>query len=807
MKNRIFALLTVLLISGSLYAAKNTYIVQGKVIEKSNGSPLPFATISVHDNENKVVTGTTSDNDGSFIVNLRDHSNCLVKVSFIGFRDTLIQVKANGTETKINLGTISMTADAVNLSAAVVTSKVPVIEQKLDKIVMNVSEAVSTQGVNALDVLKKAPGVSVDLDGNITLNGSAVQVWIDGRPSNLSGKEIETLLSGTDGSTIDKIEFISHPSSRYDASGSGGIINIKTKRNFAQGISGTVRGGYNVSFYEDTDHSANGSLNINYRTEKSSSSLTYSPRVYNGFEQLDTRTYLNDGYDLLGTTRLQFGSRSQTMRFSSDYNINKNHIVGFIVNGMLQNGHHKTGGFAGTTLYSNSGQAIERVPTQINGDDLFNYINTNVNYSGSFSDKHEITINADYGYYETGQFTSQQHSYFDQNWQQIKEPQIFESKSDQAINILSFRTDYEWSISDKSKVESGFKWARSSTDNSLVRKDFEQNEWRINPLYSSEFDYIEDVGALYLSASTKISPKLSIKAGVRGELSNSKGLWESSDTTTKISEAKLFPTLFVGYNPNKDNRLGLSYSKRIRRPNFRQLNPFQMHIDAVSTIEGNPELRPQYTHLINLSYGFKRHLNISLMGSFTDQTITQTPIFNNETGEKRIVFENFGQQNYMGISLSLTELSITKWFYVTSNIFVADYKTKNRDFKNQVTFAQGHLNTTFILPKNYKFEVIGNYRTAVPFGLFVMQPSGGISAGLKKGMFENKGNLTITANDIFRTEGQNGIIKEGRNKVYEINGYSNSQRIVITYSHSFGQSRATKQRKVGNLEEGSRAGL
>ena len=151
---------------------------------------------------------------------------------------------------------------------------------------MNVSEAVSTQGSNALDVLKKAPGISVDPSGNILLNGSAVQVWIDGRPSNLSGAELESLLSGTDGSTIDKIEIISHPSAKYDAAGSGGIINIKTKKSFAKGLNGSFKGSYTVGPYEKYYQGADGTLNLNYRSEKTNTSVTYSPRFNESFEKI-----------------------------------------------------------------------------------------------------------------------------------------------------------------------------------------------------------------------------------------------------------------------------------------------------------------------------------------------------------------------------------------------------------------------------------------------------------------------------------------------------------------------------------------
>jgi len=268
--------------------------VTGKVIEKENGNPLGFATVSLHSAQNRVVGGTTTLDDGTFQIERLEAGIYCLKVSFIGFRDTLVSVEIlNGTET-LNVGILKLTSDAVALKSAVVTAKVPVIEQKLDKIIMNVSEAVSTDGSNALDILRKAPGVSVDPSGNILLNGRAVQVWIDGRPSNLTGTDLESLLNGTDGSTIDKLEIIAHPSSKYDAAGSGGIINIKTKRNFAKGISGSVRGSYNIAPNNKIYQGADGTLTLGYRSEKSNTTISYSPRYADGYNSFKTKTWMDN---------------------------------------------------------------------------------------------------------------------------------------------------------------------------------------------------------------------------------------------------------------------------------------------------------------------------------------------------------------------------------------------------------------------------------------------------------------------------------------------------------------------------------
>lgn len=798
-------LILTLLLSCSLFAAKNNGVISGKVIEKENGKALPFATVSLHDSSEKVIGGTTTADDGSFRLNNIVYGECKVKVSFIGFKDTTFTVKIQENSSSLDLGVVALSHDAVALKSAVVTAKVPVIEQKLDKIVMNVSEAVSTQGSNALDILKKAPGVSIDPSGNILLNGSAVQIWIDGRPSNLSGQELEALLNGTDGSTIDKIEIIAHPSSKYDASGSGGIINIKTKKNFAKGLSGSARGSYNIAEYGSLYHGADGTLNLNYRGEKNNTSISYSPRYNQHYENITTFTNMGSGTTLDGLSESNYNNFAQTLRLSNDYFASKKDIFGFIITGMLSNGDNNLGSNSGSTL-KKDGILLEKTISNINGNDEFDYISTNINYTRIFKEGQELTLNADYGYYDISKKSNQANNFYNINGEVIRTPDVFRSNSLQYINIVSFKVDYEQILFKKFKVETGLKWARSITDNNLLREDYVADSWAKNNQLSSLFKYNEDISAAYISAARQINPKLSAKAGLRAELTDADGEWISADTISSKRYINLFPTLFVGYNPNKNLRLGLSYTLRVRRPNFRQLNPFRMYIDATNAIEGNPDLDPQYSNQLSLSLGIKQHFSIALNGQFTNNAIIQSPYFNNQTGEKLIVWENFGKQNFMGASFAMTEFPVTKWFNLNMNIFLAQLSNTSGNYKKESLFSQGYMNATFVLPKDYKVEMIGMFQSGLPYGYFTVKPSGQLDLGIKKGVMKNKGTISIMAYDLFKTQNSKVILDDGSIEEYTLHNRYKSQKIAVTFSIRFGQSKAVRQRKVGELEEGSRVG-
>lgn len=793
------------ILSSYSFAAKNSGIIEGRVVEKESMKALPFTTVSIIGSDNKILTGAITSDDGSFKIANLQAGLVNVKVSFIGFRDTTLTVKIDETSLTKNVGTIVLSADRINLKSAVVTAKVPVIEQKLDKLVMNVSEAVTTQGSNALEILRKAPGVSIDPSGNILLNGTAVQVWIDGRPSNLSGQELESLLSGTDGSTIDKIEIISHPSARYDAEGGGGIINIKTKKNFAKGLSGTVRSSYNTAYDEKFYHAADGSLNLNYRSDKNNTTIAYTPRYNEHFEKIATVTDMGSGRVLDGYTDISFNIMNHGIRVSNDHYINKTNIIGFIVNGLISDAKSTTGSGSGNKLFINN-VITEITNSDIKGDEEFDYINTNLNYSRSMKNSQELTLNADYGYYDIQKFNAQENLFYNSNNVEIRDPETFRSNSSQYINIYSFKADYEFTLLKKYRVESGLKWARSITDNDLLREDKLNNIWTKNNILSSVFKYNEDISAAYLSAARQLNPKMSLKAGLRAEMTQAEGRWISADTVTTKSYFDLFPTLFVGYNPNKNVRFGLSYTLRVKRPNFRQLNPFRIYLDALSSVEGNPDLDPQYNNQITLSMGLKQYFNISIVGQYTNNAIIQNPYFNSQTGEKMIIWDNFGKQNFTGVGLSVTEYPLTKWLNLNTNIFVSHLTNKSGDFEEESFFTQGFVSTTFLLPKNYKVELVGTYQSGLPYGYFKVKPNGDFTIGIKKGFLDNRGNASLTFNDIFNTQKTKISLNNGSINNYTLDNNQKTQKITFTISFRFGQSKASKARKVGELEEGSRVG-
>lgn len=807
MYNKFLSLLLILMISVGATAAKNNGIITGKVSEKGNGSPLSFATISIQDKENKVLGGATSGEDGKFMIDRVILGECKVKVSFIGFRDTTLNVNIAEGANMVDLGEIKLSSDAIAIASAVVTAKIPVIEQKIDKIIFNVSEAVSTQGSNGLDILRKTPGVSVDPDGNILLNGSAVQVWIDGRPSNMNGQQLEQLLSGTDASTIDKIEIMAHPSSKYDASGSGGIINIRTKKNFMKGVNGFARLGYSASpYYSKNYNGLDGTINLNYRGEKTNTSVNYSPRYNQRFNDFYSSTNLGDGLILDGSTKSDMTQRFHNLRITNDFFINKKNVIGVILSGFDRSSEENSDdAITGNTL-SRNGNLIEKTATSIDNNDSFRTLYANLNYTLTVKDGQELTLNADYGRYSTIQKSLQENVFTDINGAPTKDATLFRSNSDQLIEIYTAKADYEQVIFKNYKFEAGVKWATSLTNNDLQRDDKIGETWVPNQNLSSLFGYQENVYASYLSLARQFGPKWSVKAGLRAEITDATGDWISSDTTTHKVYTDLFPTFFVGYTPSKDFRFGLSYTKRVNRPRFFQLNPFRIYVDANSSVEGNPELMPQYGHMLSLSLGYKQHYSLNLIGQMINGVIIQNPYFNVQTGEKMLKWENFGTQAFYGGSFSISELPLTKWLVLNANANLLGVSNTTEGFKSSSIYANGYLNATLLLPKSYKIELTGSVQSGIPYGYFKVKPSGDVNLGVKKSLFDNKGTIALNITDIFKTRRNRASLNSDMLDNYYFTSNYNSRQITISFQYRFGKGKVVKARKVGNNEEASRTG-
>ncbi|MFA7200904.1 MAG: carboxypeptidase regulatory-like domain-containing protein, partial [Bacteroidales bacterium] len=369
-------------ISFSAALSTDAAAVKGIVVDKETGTPLAYATLSVLDSMEYAVAVTTSSEEGTFLLENIPYGTYTLLATFIGYKNHTTALLLD--QAQCHVGVLEMEEDVQTLTTAVITAKVPLIEHKIDKIVMNVAEAVSTEGSNALEVLRKAPGVTIDMDGNVKLNGQPVSVWIDGRPSYLSGLELEALLRATDGTTIDKIELMAHPSARYDAAGSGGIINIKMKKNLLKGLSGSANAFYGGMKHNVFEQEGGGGTMLNLRTDKSNTLFTYSGRVENTGLDMNSVTVMGEEIQTehRAHTDLMAHVVSHTAKLAQDISLTKKHTVGFIVTTVFQDQDLDSFGNENFTDVYLGGQMLSKTKSTIKNGSAFKNVISNINYTG-----------------------------------------------------------------------------------------------------------------------------------------------------------------------------------------------------------------------------------------------------------------------------------------------------------------------------------------------------------------------------------------------------------------------------------------
>lgn len=785
-------------------ARQNTAQMSGQVKDEADGETLGWATVALMNADSTIVNGVSCDDKGAYTLQVSP-GTYIMKVSLIGYNDYTRNVTLKNGEN--NMDVVYLTQDSQMLAGATVSEKVKLVEMKLDKLVMNVSQSAFAQGSNALELIKKAPGVTIDKDGNVKLNGKSVSVWIDGRPSYADGKSLESLLKSTNGESIDKFEIMEHPSSKYDASGQGGIINIKTKRNILAGLNGSMGlggGGMHFKDISSTPWEQSYWLNLAYRTEKTNTFFN----IYEGLENTPLRivNQLNIPASELsqkGVTTLQNFSHNYNVKLGNDWFLDKKNTLGFIL---------YVPGDYGTSKAENSvtEQMIAGARQMKSVSDISDFSKSiqytaNLNYTHVFDESlsSEITTNLDY-YKNVGkeENTQDDESVFDA----APDVVIFSNQSitaDKIYDIYSAKADFQSVIFQKFMFESGAKWALSVTDN-------HSKELRtMVPDQEVSFGYREHVGAAYFTVAGQLSPKITAKAGLRGEYTNSVGDWISAGTKTTRKYFDLFPTAFLGYNPNENWRFSASYTRRIDRPNYIQLNPTKTYMDSKTYLKGNPDMMPQYSHNSSLSVGYGQYLYLAAGMGNTKNVMSQVPSYESD-GTQYFTFDNYGNQNLLHLSLGVSALPIGKWLQWTLNVVglyvEASYEQLNTRTKSMG--VQGYTELSFVLPKNWRIDWDANYSSPIHLALYKMRTMFSSDIAVKKSILEDKLTFTLSCNDVFRTLNNDLEINhegaDGPNTVIAQKYYA--QKVGLNVTWNFGKAKPTRQRNVGNLEEISRAG-
>jgi ferric enterobactin receptor len=758
-------ILSILFISviGINYQAKAQAIkgkISGKVIDAATGQPVDYATVSIYkQGASSPFNGASTDEKGSFVIDRLPAGDYKFNIDFIGYqRKTIDHVIVGNTTSNVSLGSIKIISVEKQLQTVNIQAKAPTVENKIDKMVYDPSNDLTSQGGLALDVLKKVPQVSVDIDGNVELQGNTnIRFLINGKPSSIFGASITDALQAIPASQIKNIEVITSPGAKYDAEGTGGIINIVLKDNNVQGVNGSV----NLSAGTRLE---NGSVNLNVKKGNFGVNTFFS-----GNEQLNSTTLTTTNRtstDSLGNNTRLYQNGSNAFKrsgyrsgISFDWNITKkDELTGsFGYNHFGNNGSGPTSQLQ--TVTAPDGTITSSIASLRNSGSIFrdNSDDVSLSYKKTFDKKDE---ELDVLYVAS----------FGNNYNDAMQTQQYPDGSNPTSGLTSHNpgTDHETDISvdftdpfsKKFTLETGAKTVIENISNSIVTDTLLQNgNYVTDPGQTYGFNYDRNIFAYYLSGTFSLfNDFINGKAGAR---------YEYTTTTVDFPGAKipdygiLVPSFVLQHKLSETESVKFSYTLRLERPDYGDLNPFYNISDPHNISTGNPELKPEKGHNFELGYNksFTDGVNIYFAGFYRHNTddiqsfITYYPVLNiNGTEYADVSLSqryNIGTETTTGANI-FVEVPVTGKFSLRSNIMMGDRVTTNPGFPETSGFmGRFNLNASYDFGNNFVAEVFGNYRSSMRTIQGTVPGFGFYNIAMRKQFWNKKASIGLTAANPF----------------------------------------------------------
>jgi iron complex outermembrane receptor protein len=797
--NKLITLLTTVFITLSLtsFAQQSNNKISGSVTDE-NTKTIESATITLlKAKDSSIAKITTSDKTGNFTFENISDGKYLISISAVAHETAhSVVFEVNAANTTIKLKTIRLVPQLKSLGTVTVTAKRPLIEQRPGMTVLNVDASPANTGTNALELLGKSPGVSVDNDGNISLKGKqGVLILIDGKPTYMSPADLAAFLKNMQSSNLDQIEIMTNPPAKYDAAGNSGIINIKTKKGNIKGMNGTVNTGYSQSYYS----MFNGSANLNYRNNKLNLFGGYNGGTYEGYNNLTiARKFYENDKTLAGSgdqlSHRHYKGTYQSAKAGMDYYFSKKDVAGFVVNGYFGDNHQPQSTNANVRDATES--ILYKLRSIANNSSSYNNISANGNYKHTFdSTGRELSADIDYAHYNNKSNNNLNTQSFDANDIKNGNAVNLAGHIPSTINIYSGKLDYVHPFKNGLKLESGVKTSYVETDNQVTYLRDNGSGWSQDDR-SNHFIYKENINAAYAIFSKKMK-KWDVTAGLRLENTISKGHQLKNDSTFNRNYTNLFPNAGIGFSANDKNQINFSYSRRVARPDYEDLNPFIYFIDSLTYGQGNPYLQPQFTHNFELSHTYNKFLTTTINYTQTNDIITQIL---KQDAEKKTTYqttENLSSMKQFGVSVT-ANVPVRKWWNmnVYTNVFNNHYKgIYGADPINvQVTSFMGNMTNSFTMSKGWSAEVSGWFRSKGAEGLLIAGNMGAINSAISKQILKKKGTIKIGVNDILNTQQFHGYAKYSVVDV-KVDTYRTSRQFNLNFIYRFGKTNIPSERR------------
>ncbi len=774
--------------------------IEGIVVDEKTMNPLEYATVVIYNSDSTLVKGTVTNDRGYFkLENVKDDIYSL-EVRLVGFTSVNTKITVNKD---LVLKTIELSENSTELGEIEVIATAPPIQQKSDRLIVNVSSYMLTGGKTAMDVIKSLPGV-VMLENNISVIGKNATIYINGKAADPTGTSTYKILETLQGNQIEKVELITNPSSRYDAGHSGAIVDIRLKRDESLGFNGTVATMLGI---KESGMIYAPSSSANFRSSKFSVYGSYG--INNGkytqqYHELKKYRDLKIPIEYDELAIYKPSGTSQYARFGIDYFISPKHIVGILANGSFYSGGN-TNESTTSIKKIESSKVDSSIIAPINMDIDSKMYSLNLNHKWIINEGKELSTDFVFSRADHTQEQKMVLNYLD-SVRNVMRPSTGNGHNvGQKTDIWTLKMDYQSQFLDDGIIETGWQITQVHRNNRLLGFSLTDDIWVENMNQSNNFIYNERIIALYANLSKKWS-RLEISGGLRGEQTYQHGNQDVNNDNFSNTYFDIFPSSSIQYALKENQSLSLSYSYKIDRPSFSMLNPFKFYISPNTYSSGNPDLKPSYNHHLQLRYTLKQNI-LTLAYSKYNQLFIQEPFQNDESQQQSFTYKNFGTANIYSLSLNVP-ISIFKWWnlYFNGNAFYREYSSRfmGDEFYNSYLNGNIRLSNQFSITKGLKMQLNGFVASYSWNIARKINSAGSMDLSVEKTLWDGKGNLSVSIEDPFRWNQYRSVLKY-KNIDTQSHVIPDMRMVRVNFTYRFGSDKVKQTRKrntgIENIEK------
>ncbi len=789
--------------------------VSGQV-QEADGKPLAFATVLLyHSTDSVLVKGAITTEAGQFTFDRVTSGSYFLQVTAIGYHKVLTKDFALSAQRPSHqLPDLIAVADVQQLNEVTVKTQKPLFEQQIDRLVIHLQNSAIAVGGTALDVLERAPGVSLDRqDNKLSLNGkSSVLVMINGKLNRIPIDALLQQLAGLPTGSIEKIELIANPPARFDAEGDAGLINIVLRKSLNEGLSGTYTLSAGYGFYEK----AIASGLLNYRAGRLALFGDYSFNYDHIWQQWQfdwkLQSTVGNGYTQTSTVANRFAKMPQhTARAGFEYSLNPH----FTVSGML------SGFDSRWTMQAKSQAQFQQQTSDMRSNVITDEVNHWQHLMGNLSlryrtPKTDLSLDIDRLYYNNNQPTTYTNTYESIAPKQFELPAQMIIGKKTPFGMWVAKVDIVRTISPAWKLETGLKVSTLSLNNTVVTQQLIDGNWFQDSLFSQRTTMAESIWAGYVSTTGRLAKKWQIQGGLRAEATQTQLLSNGNLRLVDRRYLNVFPSIFATYEIDKKRSFQISYSRRITRPPYKVLAPTMIFIGPTTLRTGNPGILPTISDAVQLSYRFKENYLLSLRYAFDkNQFFDYQPQIDHS--DPNVVRQIFTTRNIDKTQTVTTTFSvpwiITDWWQSQTQLLGVWQHSSTAYGSTNLSFGQlyGQINTTHTLRLNAQsnLELAAFYNTpSQTMGIFKREAFGSLTVGWQQKLAKEKGIIRISVSDLFWTNKRVGSYTLTDQNMVATTAAILEPRIVrVSFTRNVGSQsiKNAARRKTGSEEERERA--